>query len=1054
MVQTTFQRPAVAEDRTEPARPSKPESTREHLSVAAVNLMESDAASPKARPPQSDQQAESNAGLRMGPIIDKQTGEPILQLRVLGENGSFISQDKDGNVEQIDYGRANKIRNFMRGPDGQLSEIWTIAQENGKRAESVIHRDQESKKWYTEVDGRKFYLPGAIELRPNGDLATEAAPGVWDVETRGSETFREKANLSGARVGLNDGGAIRHIARPDGTMVMCHHLDGKMFGVDEYKADGSCTKWRREGEGWQSNDKPPRERRSMEVQANGVVSFEDSDGKKLIVRGSGEQIAGNNKYEFDSEGRISAVEFADGTTLSDIKYRQGSNEIQSLKHKKKDSQEVSTFERQSGNTWSVTDGKGQRSKHDWHGDLALRPDGSYAWRDDETRNGQKPDGLWNAVKSDGQKVKEMANADGSLSVLDQNKRPLHLERGADGTTLDCQYEGEQLKRVVDTDAMGGGTVWTYSAEEKVWQSTNGEVATKLAVQQDGTLKYETELGQFTRKTDGTTALLKAGDKALVEFNNVGQVVSVTAANGDRRAFEYDEKGLAKVTDSTRRGATSVWDYYKQDSGAERSNMEVKADGTFTYQLPDGSRVVELTDSSKVTFNPGGQLTRVTQTDGATRQFKYDERTGELRTVTDTRVTSQGTRCKDWDAVRQADGTLNLVHHRPDGKTETRTNVRLEDTGSYVYRDAQGKERMARAGQLRRDGDYPWSSEDTDEARDNLLEAMRSSAVSDQRVARMERMMKDFEKREKDLLEMRQELGDDTTRLEEEFSREIAKTYEHLTELVTNKTAGTFYDHDTRVKLAENFMFHCADPATMDQGGKGTCWIQAGHIVGMIDHPDAMARLTKEISLTGTFTSLNSGENDGRPKVFDFNKKAGMLNIGGRNSGANWSIDNAAGSGSRSPVGMIFDESLSLMAGRWRSDGGGYGTTRHLLYMVTGDVVPDTRHNETESLLRHGGYISYAPGHMRSRHLRKEGDQWVIIQDDQHGERSDRTIAIIDNLKDFHLRHAARRASGGVRHHLPDQQGDDSPFKPTDRPYQEDGERRPWRRRPRICRIFG
>jgi hypothetical protein len=114
------------------------------------------------------------------------------------------------------------------------------------------------------------------------------------------------------------------------------------------------------------------------------------------------------------------------------------------------------------------------------------------------------------------------------------------------------------------------------------------------------------------------------------------------------------------------------------------------------------------------------------------------------------------------------------------------------------------------------------------------------------------------------------------KLEEWKEQTMAQTYQHLAEMVAANRPGTFYDLKTRVKLAENFMFHAMEPTTMDQGFStrgeadrhGTCWIQAGHIWGMVQHPDKMARLVSQVALEGKFTTLNSGEEDTTARTFE------------------------------------------------------------------------------------------------------------------------------------------------------------------------------------------
>jgi hypothetical protein len=139
-------------------------------------------------------------------------------------------------------------------------------------------------------------------------------------------------------------------------------------------------------------------------------------------------------------------------------------------------------------------------------------------------------------------------------------------------------------------------------------------------------------------------------------------------------------------------------------------------------------------------------------------------------------------------------------------------------------------------------------------------------------------------------------------------------------------------------------------------------------------------------------------------------------------------------GMRSPVGKIFDETCSIMGGRRQPNGGNYGGLsgcRNIMYKVTGDIVADSSHlvnrSERDSLLLNGAYITYAPGHMRCRQIKRDGDGWVIIQDGQHGERSDRVISRVRDIRQW----LKENADGRMRRNTWRSNNDD-PFGPNPR----------------------
>lgn len=688
------------------------------------------------------------------------------------------------------------------------------------------------------------------------------------------------------------------------------------------------------------------ERRGLDIQANGKTNYKDTAGKEQTISGSGKEQTGKVQYQYDSEGRVKAINMECGFKANNIQYKSGTTTVDSVEVQSDNSSKVLTYKRKEDNTWSVTDQNGVTSPRDWHGDIKMMPDGSYACKDMETRDGKAPDGRWDVCKQDGNVYSEKHNDDGSFQ-------------------------------------------------------------------------------QFRK------------DSTVIDFDKQGRATRIAAANGDSRTFAYDERGLREISDKTSRG-TSVWNRDNQEAGKERNHLVINSDGTFDYDRPDGNHVTEGTDFSRTTHDTMGRMTAVELSNGSSRQFKYKDGSKDLDSVVDLRQTENGAQTREWLAFQQKDGSTSLAFASPDGKVQTRHNIKLDESGNYSYRDDMGVDRSAKVGKLRDASDFPWSSDAVDDAREKFLEAVKPQ-MDEQRFARLQSMMKEFEKRESDLVEMRKELGDDVSKLPAEFDRKIAGTYENMAALVgPADPQKALYDQQTRVKLAENFMYHEADPGTVNQGSEGSCWIQAGHITGMVDHPDAMARLLKEISLTGTFTTLNTGEKDPTPRIYTFNRN--RLAIGGHDWGGDWSIDTAGSTTNRSPVGMIFDESLSMMAGKPNSWAGTYPTTRQLMYMVTGDVVQasgNLPHSEAETLMRHGAYITYAPGHMRTRQLRKEGDHWNIIQDDQHGNWADRVIGRVTNLHDYLQKQQAYAANAAVNHFVPGAANTDTPFTPAgQQPYNQ------------------
>lgn len=357
----------------------------------------------------------------------------------------------------------------------------------------------------------------------------------------------------------------------------------------------------------------------------------------------------------------------------------------------------------------------------------------------------------------------------------------------------------------------------------------------------------------------------------------------------------------------------------------------------------------------------------------------------------------------------------------------------------------------------RPGEDPKPIDDTDpprpdtpgskleDARGNFIRAMEASGkLSGQQLERLKQMSQAFEGRMASLVamrlahEQRKSGGPVSAETRDKIIAEVQQTmqdtYGHLTELVTTARGnGELFDQGARAKLAENYMFHLADPRSVDQGSNGTCWNHAAVIsFGLMDHPDDMARFLKEVSLTGTFMARNNGEVGQPERLIRFPPSRFYA----KNEERNWTIDGASRNGWRSPVSMIFDQGLTYMVGKMQPDGGNYQGqhgSKRIMTMVTGEVPPPPRghlngyyagpylgNDDFMTLSRYGGYQIYSPGHLQSIHMILDGKfEWsgnsilhngqalkldgtdaltgYIVRDNQWGERVDSITHRVENL---------------------------------------------------------
>ncbi len=284
------------------------------------------------------------------------------------------------------------------------------------------------------------------------------------------------------------------------------------------------------------------------------------------------------------------------------------------------------------------------------------------------------------------------------------------------------------------------------------------------------------------------------------------------------------------------------------------------------------------------------------------------------------------------------------------------------------------------------------------------------------VARMDNMMREFEERVSERVEAEVAAGHDRSKTKDEWDKKVQTTYKELTEMVNSTSPSAVYDKKTRTEMAENAMFLFMNPANENQGQHGTCWIEAEiNLIGLGENPDKMANLLNQVTTTGKFKDLEGTTHTIPSK---------LLQMTGEE--ANWTIENS-GNGLRSPVGAIFDRTLSY-AGSGRTDGGTNGGTPqeadHCIrlacgegarmvqvrdnYLTGSDIASLTSSTFKKDMLEDGGVILVGPGHMFSSRLVNENDKWQIIGDNQWGPSNDQVIGDVGNLDSWNVNQTRRR----------------------------------------------
>lgn len=541
---------------------------------------------------------------------------------------------------------------------------------------------------------------------------------------------------------------------------------------------------------------------------------------------------------------------------------------------------------------------------------------------------------------------------------------------------------------MDVNADGVHTVRDAGSDEHSSHMPDGSVDRSRLENGKLTVLDENGKTRYESRADGSATFNRDGRRVTVDAT--GTLQSVSTPSGERR-FERRDGAVTRVVDVDAKGAETG-----RFTAQEGRSVKVhEKTGDITVSDGDGNQRYNV-DGSVVSSDADGSVLSVSRPDGAAREFLYEcGATGankRLVGICDTTVSPKGPQQATW--MRQ-EGTDTFTSTDDKGRARpARTDVKVGENGEYTYKDAAtGATRTARIGSVA-GGGGGYVSDSVETARQSLLDAMGDPGLQ-QRRDRFAGMMTEYERRMGDRAVQRITAGQDPDKVHKEIEATISDTYAQLNELVsTPQGASEVYNQQMRTFLAENFMLYAADPTAYNQGNHGSCWMQSGTIAnGWTNHTDGLARFVKEVSLTGKFTS--PWANDGKGRTFTFNRGIFALRQGQEESG--WSFESAGRSSARSPIGMILDEGQSSMLGRRSSYSGTYSETARTQYWLTGDTPAQEGNNMRKTLLEKGAYINFWPGHMLTQQLRREGDHFIVVQDNQWGNGSDYTLGRVNDL---------------------------------------------------------
>jgi len=845
------------------------------------------------------------------PLLDFNAKAPV-ELRVVGPQGEYLGRDKErgDRITEINFagGRKaalvgyasdsatapNRIDITEKTPDGMFSR--------------TSYRQEDSGKWGLYVNDRRLtQLPGDVKLSKDGTISHESGDGYWHTERVDGSMVTEKQLAGGARVAVGNDGLVSQVSRPDGSRVEVERVAGQMSKVTQIDAQGQPVVWNLSDGSWTSAQKPGEVRKDMKLYNNGLISFQSGDTRSHIL-GNGNELkesASANGIKFDEQGRLQAITYPNGDTRS-VVFEEGSDRIKSMTYFTKSTGQTSEYTRSGSEEkfdYKGTDSKGQVKTGKWNGSIDFSPYGTFTIKDGDG-NGRKLDGFVIKTPTDGKTYLEKKNADGSTLICDKDKN-LQAVLRPDGSKVECLRDGTAMTKVTETRPDGSKISFSYDAQTKAWSCDHSKIPLSKVppLDAEGNLKFNTVDGsQHTVSTNGREKIVTR-DGATLENNAKGELERIVQRNGEYRMINREGDKVVGFTDYDKGGAIR-----RELKGVSALQLDDSGDMKFV----DRDRiVVEKANFNRVENDEFGRIAKVVRPDGSRREFAYDQTSGELAKISDVTKTGKGERVDDWTRKRGADGkftdTFDRLREKDGRAVESRTEVKIDHAGDYTYKDPKGRERESRVSERFHRSGEGFSSATVEEAHYNFLDEMRSSVTDESKLERLEMMMNGFEKRLGDAVELRVAAGADENETREQVESKIAATYDHLTRMVQADGAA-IDDKATRVMLAETFMYHAWEPETVNQQGWGSCWLQSGYIpCGLGKHPDDMAKVLADVSLTGKYTDRKGN---------DYNFKRDQLGIHRRADGAGWSIQGATKDNSQpSPVAHRFDEFIQIFTRR-------------------------------------------------------------------------------------------------------------------------------------------
>lgn len=784
---------------------------------------------------------------------------------------SNVTTDAQGRVSKVIYPDEGKTREFGRDANGEINKL-TTSTKDGK-----WNYTKENGEWRLVGANSKDLVAPNFQINRDGEFSRYLEKGEVQIQGVDGKTVKEHTNVIGGQIRSNSEGQVEKVSRPDGSVLTANYQDGKLASISQTK-DGTTTKFTRQiseakaGEDivWQSDEAQPRSVTNLELSKNGNLSFNTADGIKHITRSNGGEIEegqGKGKHQFDNEGRVTAIENADGKKSRTLTYTERSLEPTSATIVDKEKGQSNTFQQtQDKLGYSLRNAAGQSSV--WQGKIKIQDDGTYSIK---ATDGTANKNIWDSYYPDGRRQKESRSADGTLNVFSDSGELLS-SKSKNGRELTAEYDEKGLSRV-EIKTVNKTTVFSRNTDDSFSCNLKSEInpVSKLTIGENDLSFKRSNVDRAKLKNDDSLRLDKK-DGSFIESDQSGKVTRVGLDEDNYRSYVYKDTGNSpsQVKETTKAGGEKTWLASNPDG---REFSIVSADGFLTYQK-QGKTFIEDINLAKIELRDDLQPGKLTMPNGATRTFEYDS-VNKLEKITDSKVTTSGEKLQVWNKVAEGpDGTNKFESKTEGGKVTTRYDVANDGSGNVYFKtkstttketpdtNSQGttqgnnkgdtSERVARAADLLKPSDR---SESVAEAREQLQELANASGI---KLDRLTTYMDKFEKRAREAA---------AEGIKGPSDEQIAKTYDNLSDLLKGKlgkdsgkdNGKEYFDAKERAQLCEQALHNISSPKRINQGQNPTCNITTGEVFTACRHPEKYADTLKQVAVDGRLFTTTGKE---------------------------------------------------------------------------------------------------------------------------------------------------------------------------------------------------